>query len=344
VKGLGPLLVALSLFWATRAYATNIAILRPSGDAPGVMEALFRLQGELLALGLAVKISERPQTPDDAEPAPDGALEQLAAEQKLDAIIDVIGDSEPRAVEIWIVERAARRMRVSQVVLEPNTPNAAETLAIRAIEVLRSNFVEIDLAARARRGEAVAPAVPPTRDVAPKPAPRRTELFGLQAGAAVITGLDGISPAFSPLVRFDWAASSWLVAQATLAAFGTRPTVESEAGSATVARNYGSLGLCYCSPSGPKLRPLVSLSAGAMQTLLDGRAAAPEKGHSLEQWSFLVEGSVGARLRFAERFYTTLAAHVQFATPYVAVHFVDELVATSGRPNLVFSLTVGAWL
>jgi hypothetical protein len=86
------------------------------------------------------------------------------------------------------------------------------------------------------------------------------------------------------------------------------------------------------------------LSAGALRTSFEGQADAPERGHSGEQWSFLVDAGLGARLRLADRYYLTPAFHVQLAQPYVAVHFVDELVASSGRPNLLASLTVGAWL
>jgi hypothetical protein len=39
----------------------------------------------------------------------------------------------------------------------------------------------------------------------------------------------------------------------------------------------------------------------------------------------------------------TLAAHVQVAAPCLAIHFVDAVVATSGRPNLFLTLTIGAW-
>jgi hypothetical protein len=53
---------------------------------------------------------------------------------------------------------------------------------------------------------------------------------------------------------------------------------------------------------------------------------------------------LGAGLRLGGRYYAALAVHVQVAAPYVAIHFVDEVVATSGRPNLILTLTVGAWL
>ncbi len=77
-----------------------------------------------------------------------------------------------------------------------------------------------------------------------------------------------------------------------------------------------------------------------------GRGAGwlAQAGHRVDQWSFLLDGSLGAGLRLYRRYYLTLAAHVQMAEPYVAIHFVDAVVATSGRPNLLLTLTVGAWL
>jgi hypothetical protein len=335
------LLVALVVLTATGAEAATIVILRPQSSSAGVAEALHRLQGELLALGIEVPVVERPAAGDAAESDARARLEQLANEQHVDALMDVIGETTPAAVDIWIFESAARRSRVSRVVPEPNAPNAAETLAIRAIEVLRSAFVEIDLAARRHPEANVAP---PPRDEPPKPPPRRSEQFGLEAGAAVLTSFDGVGPAFLPMLRFDWAASSWLVAQATVAGFGTRPAVETDVGTARVSQGYGVLGVCLCAPSARGLRPLASLSLGALRTSLDGEAEFPEEGHVVDQWSFLVDASLGGQLRFSERLYLTLAAHVQLAQPYVAVHFVDERVATSGHPNAVLSLTLGAWL
>jgi hypothetical protein len=67
-------------------------------------------------------------------------------------------------------------------------------------------------------------------------------------------------------------------------------------------------------------------------------------GHQITRWSLLLDGSVGARLRLSRRYYLTLAAHMQLAEPYVSVYFVSTRVATTERPNLLVSLTVGAWL
>jgi hypothetical protein len=57
----------------------------------------------------------------------------------------------------------------------------------------------------------------------------------------------------------------------------------------------------------------------------------------------LAEASLGAAFDLSRHFSLTLAAHAQLAEPYVAIYFADRRVASSGRPNLLMSLTVGVW-
>jgi hypothetical protein len=88
-----------------------------------------------------------------------------------------------------------------------------------------------------------------------------------------------------------------------------------------------------------------ALAAGLLRTSVEGSTDSPNnQGHATEQWSLLFDGSLGAGLRLGDRFTLTVAAHAQIAEPYVAIHFVDAVVATSARPNFVLTLTVGAWL
>jgi hypothetical protein len=173
---------------------------------------------------------------------------------------------------------------------------------------------------------------------------RRSERFGVEVGAAALMSLDGVGPAVMPLVRFDWSLRSWFVVQATLAGLGTRSTVTSEAGSAEVAHAYGLFGVNAGFPAGEPWRPFVTLSGGLWHTSADGRAEAPYQGHSVDQSSFLVDAGVGTSLRLPDRFYVSLAVHAQLAQPYVAIRFAETVVATSGRPNLLLTLTAGAWL
>ena len=235
---------------------------------------------------------------------------------------------------------------MSRVAPEPSAENSAERLAIRAVEVLRSNLVEIDLAAKGRRAPPAGTAAP-SASIARVSASEPAEPAGhldVQAGAALLTSLDGVGPAVMPLVRVGWIVRSSLTLAAELAGLGSRPTVASAAGSARVSQQYAVVGACYCGRSASAVEPNVALSLGALRTALDGEADMPANAHSVERWSFLLDASVGARVRLPRQYHLTLAAHVQVAEPYIAIHFVDTLVATSGRPNLLFSLTVGTWL
>ena len=152
-------------------------------------------------------------------------------------------------VDIYVLDRRTRRSEVSRVALESSAEDGPARLAIRTIEVLRSHLVEIDLAARA------SPAGPIDVRAAPRRRPRRgapaaaADRVGLEAGAAVLTGVDGVGPALLPTVRVGWATRSGLVLHAALAGLGSRPTLTAPAGSARVAQQFGLLGICTGAPS-----------------------------------------------------------------------------------------------
>jgi len=149
-------LASTLLFWAVPAQAVTVAIVRPLNPSPEMTETLVRLHGELLSVGLEVEIADGPAARGLGTTDSRAWLKELAAERGVDAVIDIAGDGGLVAVEVWVTDKAPRRFEVSRVALEANTENASERLAIRALEVLRSSFLEIDLAARERRGEDIA--------------------------------------------------------------------------------------------------------------------------------------------------------------------------------------------
>ena len=343
------ILSSILLFWTAPLHAATVAIVRPQSPSPDWTETLSRLHGELLSVGLEVEITEGPAVRVLGTADSRAWLEKLAAERGVDAIIDIVGEVAPVAVDVWLVDRPPRKrqvsLEVSRVTLEPNTEKPSERLAIRAIEVLRSSFLEIDLATRERRGDAIAkPAMTSLPLAEVNEAVSRPERFGVAVGAAALTSLDGVGPAILPILRIDWVARPWLVTQVALAGLGSRPTVAGTAGSARVTQQYGVLGGGYRFRADQWLQPFVTLSGGVLRTSVEGQAGSPKQGHSEDRWSFLLDGSLGAEMRLGGRYSAALAAHVQVAAPYVAIHFMDEVVATSGRPNLLLTLTVGAWL
>lgn len=332
-------LLATWVVGAAVARAASVMIVRPANSPPVMVETLVRLKGELTSAGFETEIVDSAASPGDSRVG----LEQLAARRGADAVVAIVGDLSPDSVEVWVIDKVTGKSVVRRVPFEAADARASTTLAIRAIELLRSSFLEIDLAAHDRRN---APAPPPAvvRFVEAEQLARHPERFGVEVGGAATMSVDGVGPALLPLVRFDWAPRAWFVAQATLAGLGTRATVAGDAGSAQVAQAYGLLGGAVRFREGGRLRPVVALAAGALRTSVEGRAEAPNQGRVVDQWSFLVDAGVGAQLRLPDRFYASLTAHAQLAEPYVAVRFVGAEVATSARPNLLLTLTIGAWL
>jgi hypothetical protein len=332
-------------FGATPARAAAVVIVPPANSPPVMVETLVRLKGELISAGFVTEILQ------DADAAGSGAgdsrarLEQLAVRHGADAVVAIVGDLSPDSVEVWVIDKVTGKSVVRRVPFEPAAARASETLAIRAIELLRSSFLEIDLAAHDRRnqpGTEPPPAV--VHFVETERLARHPARFGVEVGGAGVMSLNGVGPALLPLVRFSWSLRSWFLAQAALAGLGTRSTVESPEGSAQVAQAYGLFGASFRFRAGARVRPFAMLSAGVLRTSVEGRTDAPNQGRVVDQWSFLVDAGFGALLRLPDRFTLSLAAHAQLAEPYLGVRFVDMVVATSGRPNLLLTLTIGAWL
>ena len=334
---------------ATPERAASVMIVRPANVPPVMVETLVRLKGELTSAGFQTEIVEAPAAAEAALGDWRAGLEQLAARRGADAVVAIVGDQSPDSVEVWVIDKVTGKSVVRRVPFEPAAPRASRTLAIRAIELMRSSFLEIDLAARGRedrQNAAPPPPPPPTvvRFVEMEKLAQHPERFGVEVGGAAVMSFDGVGPAVLPLVRFDWSLRSWFLIQAALAGLGTRSSVQTQDGSAQVAQLYGLLGGSVRFRAGERLRPFASLSAGVLRTSVEGRPEASDVGHVVDQWSFLVDASAGGQLRLPDRFYLSAAAHAQLAQPYLAVRFFETPVATSGRPNLLLTLTIGAWL
>lgn len=320
-----PTLCALLMFWAAPARAQTVLLLRPPKPSPTTMEVVARLHGELLAVGFEVVTSE-PVTQPQA-----------------DAVVEVLDESVPLVVDVEIAEPASPPHSVARVALEPNTENAARKLAIRVSEVLRAHFQKTPPAPSPPSSAATQPRALAAVPVQPALEAESQPRLGFELGAAVLASLSGVGPAILPLGRVDWTVSSNLELEATFAGFGTRPTVASDAGSASIASTYGLLGASYLLRSARSSSPFIALSLGALQTTVEGRAELPRQGHNERRASFLCDASLGVAFELTRHYRVRLAAHAQLAQPYVAIHLMDRTVASSGWPNLSMSLTLGAW-
>jgi hypothetical protein len=332
------------LVWAAPARATTVAILSPPTPSAAVTQVLTLLRGELLSLGIEITASDWVAERDAREANSVAWLEDFAA-RGASAVIHAVGDGVLEMIDVWIIKTSPRRFEVTHIAVEPNTPEQPEMLAYRTIEALRAGLLQIDWAARKRRDEPIArpPAAAVGADPTSEPT-RRGERVGVDVGAAAVIGLDGLGPAVLPTLSLGLAAGPALVLQASGAGLGSKSTVATTAGSARVAQQYALVGARYRFHSARRLWPFFGIGAGVLRTRVEGQSGWGTGGQTLAQWSGLIDMSLGAGLRLHGRSYLTLAVHAQLADPYVAVHIVDRVAATSGRPNLLFTLTVGAWL
>jgi hypothetical protein len=349
--GFTALLASLAFLWSWPLCAATVMIVRPAGPSAEITETVSRLHGEMLAVGLAVTIAERPDGGGPDQTSARAWLNSAALDRGIDAAIDVIGDVAVEAADIWVFQPAPRPPEITRVLVDRDVENPPARLAIRAIDVLRSRLIERELGGIARPAAPVAaapslatPADASTIAAAGGSAARDGTSVGVELGVALLASLGGVGPAILPVLRVDAALGPRLGIQGEVAAFGTRPTIGTPGASARVAQQYALLGACLCAPSAARWQPVAGLSAGALRTTADGEADAPLQGHAVAQWSFLLEASAGLRLWLAQRTHLTLAAHVQVAEPFVDIRVGNAGSATTGRPNLLLTLALGEWL
>ena len=280
---------------AQAGWGATVILVRPANPKAVTAEALVRMHGELVSAGFDVQITASTPGAD-----PRASLEQTASGNNVDAVVALLGDVSPGAVEVWVIDRVTGKSVVRRIPNQPESNRAAEILAIRAIELLRASLLEI---AMAGSGEPVVVPKPPpvavTRFVDRALDSRRDSRWAIEVGGSGVASFDGVGPALLPMVRLDLALGSYVLIRATAAGLGTRARVQAQSGWADLAEQFGLI------EAGVRLRPRESL----------GR-----------------------------HFEIALEVHAQLAQPYPAVRFLGAQVATSGRPDLLPSLTLIAWL
>ncbi|HEY3255043.1 MAG TPA: hypothetical protein VGJ91_13880, partial [Polyangiaceae bacterium] len=232
----------LWLSWGSPALAHTVVLLRPPNHSPATIELLERLRGELLSVGFEVMVRDRPESNGAALSEP--LQRMLAREEPCDAAVDLVGEAVPVAVDVWIVDGARSFQLLARVKVDAKTENSSKDSAIRASEVLRARLFETHTDNHQQRQSSAPPSSRVETSEAQSRESRQSSSLGFELGAVALASLDGVGPALLPLVRLDWAIDPKLVLEASLAGFGTRPSIATTAGSAQVAAQYALLGAC----------------------------------------------------------------------------------------------------
>ncbi len=319
---------------AGAAHASTVLLVRPPNSGGVTAEAMMRMHGELSSAGFDVSFATSVAGVDAR-----ASLEMLASAPGIDAVVAILGEAGPDAIEVWVADRMTGKSMVRRTPYQAGGERDAEVLAIRAIELLRASLLEVDIAGRSL-------VHPPPVAVAPRVGHDSGGAFrvGIEVGASALLSFDGLGPAVLPELRVDGVLAPWCVVQARLAGLGTRARVDTLEGSGHVAQQFGLAGLGLRGRLRGGVRPVLTLAAGVLRTSAEGRATWPYAVRSEARWSFLADAGLGMHLELAARYALAVEAHLQLAEPYPIVRVAGADAATVGRPTLLFTVAVVAWL
>ena len=328
------------------AGAATVVLMRSPHPSAIASEATVRLRGELAAEGFAVRVIEPPATGE-----PRASLEEAAAAPDVDAVVAIFAADAADSIELWVIDRVTGKTVTRRVPAEPASVRSAEVLSIRALELLRASFLEIALGA-SRAASATAPPPPPP----PPEVTRMTEValenswpktWAIEVGGCLLGSFEGLPLSLAPVVRGERIWRDLIIGRLSIAGLGTQARVVASptgAPSANVAQTFGLVEVGVRLLPERRLRPFLSLGAGVLYVATEGQASFPYRTPKGSLWTAVADIGGGLRLALRGRFELAAELHAQVARPYPAIQFAGETVAKAGRPTVMGSLTLVAWL
>jgi len=328
---LAPLLIAAR----ARADVPRVAIVRPA-DAVAI-EAVTRIQGELVSVGFEVTVLVRSGQSD-----PRREVETAAREQGADAALSIVDTAEAHSADVWIADRLTGKTVVKHLEVSGTDARASAALAVQVVELLRGSLLDLLF----RRTGAGVPDPPRRPEVtkwiqgAAEPAP----WFGLEAGPAVLHSFAGIGPALMANVRVGYRFDASWVGRVTIALPITRPRVSSELGSATVGQSISLAELVRVFRLGAWVRPTMSAGLGAYRVDIGGSGQGQYVGRSDGFWGVAADVGLGAAIQLGPHVAISTEAHGTLMFPYPAIQLANAEVGHIGRPALLAGIGLVTWL
>jgi hypothetical protein len=331
------LLTALTtkLAWAGEAPSTVALVRTPPGDKL-LREASVRLRAELTDAGFAVVEIDRAPEGDSRS-----SVEETSAAGSSFATVAINRAGPSALADVWISDHVTGKTVVRRLEVD-NSTNAANVLAIRALELLRASLLEV----AAKQPAEVAPRPPPSdvlkwiEPVLPAREPVKDLLRGgaaIEIGAIALHGLRGVGLGGGPAAHVSLGITGPWFARLTLAGPLLGPAVHASAGSASVRQAFGSMDLGWASRAEP-IGAFAWAGAGVFDFHVSGSAIAPYRSTSDDVVSFVATAGVGglARLGPSLGVTATVAALALDPEPAVAIAGVDA--GRAGAPSLAFTL------
>lgn len=335
-------LLVLLLDWSgasagTTAGAETVILLQPTNASPAFRRSLVRIRDELSADRFHVILAD-PGTAGDAA----AVIESATHDEQSGTILALFGDPESGQAELCVVRGAGRRTAVRRAVVVVDDPERMpEALATRALELLRATGLELSIALEHTPRSPAPPEPRSEADLAPKLSPPVAVADIPKVVAAMGVGIwnsvDGPPLAVTPVGRVGLRLSDWAWARVSVAGLGSQPRVETAYGSATVSQSLALAEVAAVFRSDKRIRPVLSLGAGALNVAVVGTGAAPYEGRGPQQWSAAFDAGVGIAVAVGARAALVTELHALLAAPHPVVRFVDMRAGTIGYPSLLLT-------
>ena len=319
----------------------SVILLQPSTSSLAARRSLARIRDELSADRFDVIVADS-STAGDRGAVIEGAAARLAEDG---TVLVMFGDPESGQAELCVVRRTARRIAVRRATVAVDDPERIpELLAKRALELLRATALElsVEIRTRAARGK-VGGASPqpgiPSSSMPPAPAPDAA-LVVVDMGVGMWNSVEGPPAAVAPVGRVGLRLSEWAWARVSVVGFGSRPRVDTAYGSASLSQAMALLECAAIFRPDKRVRPTLSLGAGALQVAVVGTGAAPYEGREPQRWSAAFDGGFGVAFAVGSRAAVVTELHALLAAPHPVVRFADTRAATIGYPSLILTLAL----
>ena len=165
-----------------------------------------------------------------------------------------------------------------------------------------------------------------------------------ELGLAVVENVGGPGPAEIPVARLDVQLTGPLFVRLTLEGLGSRPSVQTSEGSATINQNLGLVALGAIFRRDHRLMPSVALGAGALYVTSDGEGIYPFIGHRDSTWTALIDGGFGLAAALSKHWALSVEIHALLAAPRPVVSFAGADAGTIGGPAFAVTGTLLTWL
>jgi hypothetical protein len=309
------------LLWLAPSVATAAEGTRRVGVVGPADAAITRqLDAELQLLGFEVVHAPEPETI-----APD-ALRALAAE--LDVAAAIFVDARDDRLDLWVVDRVTGKTTIRVIAVEDATSSdAARVGAVRAIDLLRASFRELETDPKPVAGEV--PPSPPVRAAVRPRAPR----FAIAFGPAVAGGPGGLGPTAHVGLGFWYTPHRvfGLAVRGVAPIVGTR--VRAPEGSARIDIGWLTAGPSFTLlPNVSAIHADVAPCVGPVFVGMVGDASPPYVGRRDVVVSAMLELQLGIAVHVHPRLRLRLDGSIGVALPRVGIRFGGRRVASWGLP------------